>query len=88
MVNKVNYRRQGKLATVKDSKTDVSNFSPSAMDSDEGLGLETSVFESFKVDNLPYRYIDLVIDNLHYRSSTQFLSKLNPLTIFLPSYDS
>ena len=39
--------RKGKLATLKYSKTDVSS-------SDEGLTLETSVFESFTVANLPY----------------------------------
>ena len=43
---KVNYQpqgRYGKLATVKDSKTDVSGVSPS------------SAFKSFTVANLPYR---------------------------------
>ena len=45
-----------KLATVKDSKTDVSSFSPSGesgfrndIHSDKKLKLETSVFESFTV---------------------------------------
>ena len=51
---KIDYQPQGrlgKLATVKDSKTDVSSVSPS-IHSDEELTLETSVFESFTVANL------------------------------------
>ena len=42
----INYKVDKVKATVKDSKTNVS---------DEGLTLETLVFESFTVANLPYR---------------------------------
>ena len=54
---KINYQPQGRkdlLATVKKSKTDDSSVSPS-IHSDEGLTVETSVFEFFTVANLPYR---------------------------------
>ena len=49
-------------------------------DSDEGLTLETSVFESFTVANLPYMWLIIYFSvSLSHRRSTQFLSKLNPL---------
>ena len=50
--------------------------------SDEGLKLETSVFESFAVANLPLSTLRLIIYfsvSLFHRRSTQFLLKVNSL---------
>ena len=63
--------------------TDVSSSSLS-FHSDEGITLETSVFESF-VRWLNY-FLDLVLIiylsvSLSHRRSTQFLSKLNPISL-------
>ena len=94
--SKIDYQpqgRYGKLATVKDSKTDVSSVSPLSewipdsdlwirIHSDEGLMLETSVFKSFTVANFTLSILWLIIYfsvSLSHRRSTQFLSKLNPL---------
>ena len=58
---------KGKLVTVKDSKINILSFSPlsecqplsniNMIYSEEGLKLETLVFESFTVANLPHRII-------------------------------
>ena len=72
---------------------DVSSVSPSSelsyrqsesvIHSDVRLTLDTSVFESFTVANLPLLALWLIIYFsvlLSHRRSTQFLSKLNPLS--------
>ena len=55
------------------------NMISSLIHSDEGLTLETSVFESLAVANLPLIIYFSV--SLSHRRSTQFLLKLNPLCI-------